>query len=473
VNEAQLDSAKAGLRRLGVPGAIRAVEHLELAVEAWHNNGTRWEERMSYSLREALEEIPPLFGQPRQGEPIVPIARRFLEDLNDLIDVPPESPPDPETIRALTTRFQESVDDAGTARRYRVAQAIIVQAGTGRGSPQVESFAEEWADVVQGANTLLHRGTPSEEDPQSLLERGVTLLSAMVGPMSDRLEEVDALGADPDPSEATVQTLIHLLADDRLARYFFTNASSPAWLHPLDHAGFFDSPMKGEWYQGSYLLRVSDSEPTLAKDILVRIARDEHPAAATVVVQISGRLGPECAPILADALARPGFTDPWRVANALEELLQDWSRRGITETFPIIADRALQPQVAPGSVAQVIGKFPEFNFQRLVQLIVAGCDCDHIGDLARILGYKVRWLIGLTDLGALRVSMTRDRINQDDHDDRDVSNALVSGMRDALRRMRDCGESLESRKAALGPIDNELTVRLWAGHLAEEEALGQ
>jgi hypothetical protein len=39
--------------------------------------------------------------------------------------------------------------------------------------------------------------------------------------------------------------------------------------------------------------------------------------------------------------------------------------------------------------------------------------------------------------------------------------------------MRDCGESLEARKAVLGDINTELLVRLWANHLAEEEASGQ
>ena len=57
----------------------------------------------------------------------------------------------------------------------------------------------------------------------------------------------------------------------------------------------------------------------------------------------------------------------------------------------------------------------------------------------------------------------------DDRADRDVGNALISGVRDALRRMRECGADLETRRALLGDLDTEILVRLWAHHLAEEE----
>jgi hypothetical protein len=277
VNQTQLDSAITGLRRLGFPGALRAAEHLELAVEAWRDDGKRWEERMGYSLRVALEEIPPLFGQKRPPGEVLTIAQRFLDDLEALVDVSPEGSPDPTDLRTVLDRFRSAMDDRGNSRRVRVATAMIVQAGTGSRSPQVDVFANEWVEVVAAANVLLHNGTLTEE-ASSLLDRAVSLLAVIAGPMSDRLGEIDALAAIADPTEGDVQSLKRLLADDRLARYFFTNAGTPAWFVPLEKAGFFDSPMEDDWYQASYLVRVSSTDQTLTKDILGRIARDDHPA---------------------------------------------------------------------------------------------------------------------------------------------------------------------------------------------------
>jgi hypothetical protein len=286
-----LDAAVDALRRLGVPGAIRAVDHLELAVEAVQRKRTRWGEQASYSLREALEEIPILFGQPPQSEPLAPIARRFLEDLEGLIDAPADSAPDVGLVRTLMAGFEASVDDIDSDRRIRVARAMMVQARTGQASPQVDEFAREWAEVVRRANTLLHEGGPAEE-AESLLDRGIALLAALVVPISDRLGEIDALDTETEPSGQHVQTLTRLLADERLARYFFTQKGTAQWLLPLDEAGFFDTPMHGDWFQGAYLVRVCEDEPALAREIIGRLAQDPHPAAPIVVSEVVAQLGP-------------------------------------------------------------------------------------------------------------------------------------------------------------------------------------
>jgi hypothetical protein len=276
-----------------------------------------------------------------------------------------------------------------------------------------------------------------------------------------------------EPSEGDVQALRRLLADDRLARYFFTSVAAPAWFVPLDSAGFFNSPMEGDWYQGSYVARVADTNQALAKDILGRIARDEHPAAPLVVLEVARQLGPDSVPYLEEALGRAEFADPWSMAHALDGLLEDWSQRGTTNAFPRIADLALNLRTTPGQPYAFGNKFGEFNFHRLVQVVVTRCECACLSELTHVLVYKIRWLIGQAPLGGQHLSIMRERIDQDDHDDRDVGSALTSGLRDALRRMRDCGESLEARKAVLGDINTELLVRLWANHLAEEEASGQ
>src|SRR6266542_2422832 len=98
---------------------------------------------MSYSLRETLEGIPPLFGQERLAQPLSKIARQFLTELADAIDV--DSPP--EVVRRLAEGFAEYLDVAETRRRHRVVQAVIIQAGAGTPTPRVDAFANEWTSV--------------------------------------------------------------------------------------------------------------------------------------------------------------------------------------------------------------------------------------------------------------------------------------------------------------------------------------
>ena len=472
VDEAQLDAAAGALRRLGVDGALRAADHLELAVKDSLERGTRWQERLSFSLREALEEVPLLFGQQRQSEPLVPIARDLIDSLNGLIDVPAEARLDTEQVGRLLVEFEESVDEVAADRRVRIARAMMVQARTGQPSAQVDAFAKEWAEVVRDANSLLHTGAPSTEDAEIILSRGIGLLAALVVPLSDRLEDIDAMANIDDPTEPEVQQLTRLLADERLARYFYTQKAASSWLYLLDRAGSYDPPIDGDWYEGALLVRAAEAEPGLAIEIVGRFTRDPHPAAPVVVVDVVERLGPDHTPHLVQALDRPDFVNSWAVTHSLEELLRSWSRQGWTEAFPRIADVVLEPLQAEGSSGMVRSRFGESDFQKLVVSIVEYSDCSIISELTQIIAYKVRRLVTLTASRGLMLSLGRESIEESDRDSRDAGNALISGLRDALRRMRECGETLDRRQAAIGGLDNELAVRIWAGHLAEEGGAG-
>lgn len=464
----QLGAAIAALRRLGVDGAVRAADHLGLAAQEHRDMGMRWEERMSYSLREALEEIPLLFGQLRQSEPLIPIARDFVERLTGLVDVPADSIPDVKQIRELMATFESSVDEVDADRRERVARAMMVQARTGQASTQVDAFAKEWAEVVRGANALLHIGVRSAEDAEALLDRGIGLLGALVVPLSDRLEEIDFLAKLADPTGPQVLQLTRLLADERLARYFFTQQGSASWLDPLDRAGLFDPPMTGDWVAGAFLVRAARSEPQLATDIIGRFSEDPHPAAPVVVIEVAEQLGPDSIVHLTQALARTEFANSWGVSRALESLLRSWSEQGFVDSFHRLADLALEPMARPDSLRQVGGKLRESDFKRTVDAFIEHSDCSNISELTRILGYKVRRVAGLTPSGGQLLSLGRGLIGENEYDERDVGDALISGLRDALVKMRECGELLDRRQATLGALDSELVVRIWAGHLADE-----
>ncbi len=461
----RLGSALDGLRGFGDADAIRASEHLECAVEHSRQRGNRWTEQMCYCLRECLESIPPLFGQKKVTHPLGTVARRFTRDISEAIAV--DHPPD--VLRRLISEFDQELEVAESQRRYRIAQTMMTQADAGVGSLHVDAFAAEWTSTLEGVNRIVHGSEHSEDEALSWLGRAIDLVAALVGPISNRLEEADRYIALVAPGELEVRRTLELLADERLARYFFSRVDSPAWLKALDASGVFAAPMQGDWYQAGLLIRVSKRAPELAMEIATRIVNDPHRAAPIVVLGVARELGPAVATALAvRVLCSRSFPDPFGTAHELELTIEEWADRGETETFYKLADVALEPQ-SRESGWRVQGKFDDHQYARLVQLFVSRVACEHLATLTEKLVFKLRRAATLLKEGGLGISFSRDLIDADDRSDRDLSNALVSGMRDALRRLRECGADLNTRRRLLGDLDTEIFVRLWAGHLAEEE----
>jgi hypothetical protein len=456
----RLESALDGLRGFGDADAIRASEHLECAVDHSEQRGKRWTEQMCYCLRECLEGIPPLFGQKRLAQPLGMAARRFISEA-----IAVDHPPD--VLRRLISEFDQEVEDAESQRRYRIAQAMMTQAGAGMNSPQVDAFAAEWTSTVEGVNRILHGSEYSEDEALSLLERAIDLLAALVGPISSRLEEADSYVALEAPSEAEVRRTLELLADERLARYFFSKVNFPVWLTVLDANDVFAVPMQGDWYQAGLLIRVARRAPELAMDTATRIAGDPHRAASIVVLGVARELGSVATAVAVRVLSAGSFPDPFGTAHELELTMATWAERGETETFHELAHVALELQRREGR-GRVQAKFDDYQYERLVQLFVGRVACEHLAALTKILLFKLRRAATILK-GGLGISFSRDLIDSEDQSDHDVGNALVSGVRDALRRLRDCGVDLHLRRELLGDLDSEILVRLWAGHLAEEE----
>lgn len=125
MDKERFDAALQGLRRLAYADAIRASEHLEIAVDHSKDRTKRWAEQMCYSLRECLEAVPSLFGQKKAARPLRTMARQFSTDISEAIAV--NHPPD--VIYRLISNFEEELEIAERTRHYRVAQAMMTQAG--------------------------------------------------------------------------------------------------------------------------------------------------------------------------------------------------------------------------------------------------------------------------------------------------------------------------------------------------------
>ena len=459
VDEERLEAALQGLRRFGDDVAVRAADLLETAVDHSAARGKRWTDQLCYCLRECLVSIPRLFGAERPDTgPLADTVRRLAAEMAGVIDQPPEA-------QRVLAQLQAELDAAATARSFRIAQAMMIQAGMGLSSPRVDEFAREWTDAVERANNILHGDAHAESEVLALLGAAVDLLAAIVGPISGRLEEVDrCLEAEP-PSDPVVLRVMQLIADDRLARYFFSKASSGAWLEALERQRVFDTPMQGDWHQAGLLIRAGAQRPEIALQISRRITGDPHRASAIVVLGVVRELGPSATPVAVQVLSPNAFQDSFAVAHELERLIEKWAGEGTTGTLHQFVDVALEP-VARDGAWRVASKFEDHQFARLVELFVTKVACEDLPELSRKLMYKVRHAaaIGRSGLG---LSFAMDFVDGDPT--RDVASALVGGLRSALRRLGECGNDLPSRKLIVGDLDDEILVRVWAEHLAEEE----
>jgi hypothetical protein len=466
MDQRRLETSLSGLQRLEDPSAARAREFVEAAIQHSDDRGFRWTEQMCYCLRESLECIPPLFGQEKATNPIGVSARRFADAVSDAIAV--DQPP--ATLRDLVANFEQELAAAETQRRYRIAQTMIRQSGATVANPLVDEFAREWTATLEEVNRILHGGDHTDEDALDLLDRSVDLLAALVGPVSSRLGEMDAYATMRDPKAPDVRRVVHLLADDRLARYFFTRVDSPEWVTALDHVGIFDPPLRGDWYQGGLLVRAAAAAPEVVRTIAERIVRDPHRASAVTALGVARVIGSAASDLATRTLAAPSFVDPYVVGRELETLVNEWGESGQSATFRELADMALEPR-PPTDRAGLEGKFPGYEFARIVEVFVIQTDCAHLADVTTTLVYKLRRADRL--LGSpLDLSWRRDNVASDDRTEREIGDALISGVRDSLARMRECGSTLEQRRRVIGELDSEILLRIWAHHLAEEEQHG-
>jgi hypothetical protein len=464
MDEVRLEYALEGLRRFRAPEATRAEELLLVAAEHSRQRSNRWTEQMCYALREALDEIPPLCGQPRLKAAMGAVARQFAERMADAAAI--DSPPD--LIRRLTSEFLGQLDVAEEKRRYRIAQAMLAQMGTDSSRARIEDFAAEWTRVVEGVNNILHGDVHTEARAEALLDRAVNLVAALLGSVSDKLDDVDRLSSLRDPTEESAIQVLALLADDQVARYFYANSDAGSWLTALDERGLFSTPMHDDWYQGELLVRASDERPEEAAAIAARLIGDSHPAAPVVVLGVVERVGGRAADLAITVLKRPAYPDAYRVANALRSLVTTWGATEHKGILPTLADVSLTPQPSDGSPYRLGAKFGEYEYGELAKSFIDASACEALGDLLRVLGFKLRSAESLLQ-GHLGLTWQRDLVVTDDSYDRSVGDVLISAVRDTLERMRECGYPLTERAAALGEIEGDIVVRIWAAHLAQEE----
>lgn len=109
----------------------------------------------------------------------------------------------------------------------------------------------------------------------------------MTIPFFQRIDKLDDI-IESGPDTVEVESAVLPLFEEGTSRaYFLNHLSSPAWLGPLRHAGFFESSpepasMPGgsywpSWPESKYLVRMAASAPEEVRDIIVSIHETPNP----------------------------------------------------------------------------------------------------------------------------------------------------------------------------------------------------
>jgi hypothetical protein len=462
MNEAQFDMALSGLSRLGGMDAQRVQNLLQAARTNVETEGPAADEIVSYCIRECLETLPSVFGYDKPPPTLVTDLEAILDESRTM-----SSPAD--SVETLRSRIELVIRRTNETRSDRVARAMASQVGEYQPNPELDSFASAWTRVVGRVNQILHGAGSTAGEVARLLDEAIGLVAALVASMSERLDELDALAAiDPGPEQ--VNRLVQLLADSRNKRYFAGRAK-PEWVAKLDERGIFKTPLEGNWTQGELLVRASAATPHVVLPIVERIASDPHRAAELVVIEVASEIGPAASSALAQVLKKPVYKDPTLVAVELEKLVRRWIEGGHAQELIRMMDLALQPG-KPLKGNSPSSKVDDYSYQRLLELLVESVPCDAATDLTKLINYKLRKSLSLAnEKSGYPISFNRGQIEGDAsaHLSYEVPNALISAMRDSLRKLRECGFSLSDREALLGPQNEEIVARLFAHHLLEED----
>ena len=461
VNEKLLEVALNGLRRFGGP-ADRAREMLEESIALVNEERARAPELAAYSLRECLEQIPPLFGVPPRDFDLETPVRDFLSEFVVTEDARGGNHVD--TGRAQ--EILELLSRRETTRAQRVAEAMASQLPIETQTDDFVAFARDWAALVDILNSIVHEDSPHRAEIADLVETGVRLVAAIAGAMSERLERVDQiLAVSGLPTGEVVEEALALTADPRLSVYFYSRLEFPDWLDPLRSKGVFDSPGTRYWYQGAYLKRVAAARPDDVLEIVLTVVRSGDPF-GDLALGVASDIGPAALPLVQRVLERT--TGHEFLGFAFIELVEKWAASGHTAMMPTLADVSLNLALDDQS-RRPRGKFSDHEMNRVVSGIVGLCDPGSLKELAQVLVWKIEKVFRAAREAEYRMfSLDRQTVyagGDDTFGERPMS-ALIDGLRDTLTRMRTAGFSLEVR-CELMDQEYELFARIWQNHLAE------
>jgi hypothetical protein len=246
------------LRGLGSAGA-RAAGMLRAAAEQSSRPATFAGNLIAYATREALMSLLDLAGPPSRD--MTDAARQVVETA-DRVRAGRAAP---ETLYQAAERLDAALAGPGP-HAQRLVSVITALARQAPARAEAD-LLDRYIDVLRAVNSALH-GEVELEVARELLDRALVTIGRLFGPMTTRLQEIDALVAVENPGLADVEALVGFAGDSRVLGYFYTHLSGSNWLLALSEHDLLQPPVEGLWRAFPYLAALAEEEPELVLEWL-------------------------------------------------------------------------------------------------------------------------------------------------------------------------------------------------------------
>ena len=184
-----------------------------------------------------------------------------------------------ELVKNMTAHIEIATE---TDRKHKEKMKRLISQYDELGGVDKEVIVRQWYDLHQYFVKLCHHGLIAQvEDFNNNLLKLEYILSSLLGPVYETIEELDRLISIENPKEVDIEFVKTLLKKQSHYRYFFKNLYHPNWLDLLIKNQFFDkTPQAGEYsVEPLYLTKIANEKPTKVVDIIQKLSGTTHEGA--------------------------------------------------------------------------------------------------------------------------------------------------------------------------------------------------
>jgi len=184
-----------------------------------------------------------------------------------------------ELVKNMTAHIEISTETNG---KHKEKMKQLINQYDELGGVDKEAIVKQWHDLHKHFVKLCHHGLiAQEEDFKNNLLKLEYILSSLLGPVYDTIEELDHLINIENPIEQDMEIVKTLLKKQSHYRYFIKNLHHPNWLDLLIENQFFEkTPQAGEYsVEPLYLAKIADKKPTKVVEIIKKLSRTTHEGA--------------------------------------------------------------------------------------------------------------------------------------------------------------------------------------------------
>lgn len=320
---------------------------------------------------------------------------------------------------------------------------------------EVRILIRKWDDLHKTFTAISHHGKDvGEEDLFSNLSEFEAVLLQFLKAVPLTLKELDSLINIQSPTEDNIKKLSELLRHPTHVKYFFSKLTFPSWLQPLKEQGFFSNPPAGikegnsimfpVWPLSRYLIKVAGQKPREVMDIIKNMKETDNFRVWSDFIQCSLKMPSSVAKEIipmAKEWIKTSYLSP--LPDEIGELCIKLSNEQETESSLELLDalldvkiqkeekglfsRSSQPHYEIWSYKQILDK--------VVPIVLKKDPFRTLEILCNKLLKAIELEFPDKDSSHDRSYVWRSAVGDQQRDDRDAKNLLVTAIKDSLETL--------------------------------------